>query len=345
MPSAARFFSPSEAASRLGISTKALRLYEEKGLLAPARTATGWRAYGPEAMARAGEITALRRLGFSLAEAARLLARDGQDLVSALTEQQAALQRRIRELAATVETIQGLQRDFAGTVAPSLGNIDRRPVRTRPPAIAFELPWPWGGEVFELGEIKPLTYIIGPLGSGKTRLAQRLAEAVPNAFFLGLERLSHEGRAAMRDGLAADPALEARVEQRLAGLARRGARPSDALAALVAGLEKDGPAILVIDMIEQGLDEATQRAIGGELRARPPGSRPLFMLTRSHAILDLARAGEDEAIILCPANHSPPALVRPYPGFPGYEAVASCLASPQIRARTEGVIAYRPQPG
>jgi hypothetical protein len=35
--------------------------------------------------------------------------------------------------------------------------------------------------------------------------------------------------------------------------------------------------------------------------------------------------------------------VAPYPGAAGYESVASCLASPEVRARTEGVIAWRPQ--
>ena len=67
------------------------------------------------------------------------------------------------------------------------------------------------------------------------------------------------------------------------------------------------------------------------------------MLTRSSAILDLTAVGSDEAIIFCPANHSPPTYVAPYPGTPGYEAVATCLASPEVRARTEGVIAWRPQ--
>jgi hypothetical protein len=57
----------------------------------------------------------------------------------------------------------------------------------------------------------------------------------------------------------------------------------------------------------------------------------------------LDAVGNDESIILCPANHSPPSFVRPYPGFPGFEAVATCLASPEVRARTEGVIASRPQ--
>jgi hypothetical protein len=57
----------------------------------------------------------------------------------------------------------------------------------------------------------------------------------------------------------------------------------------------------------------------------------------------LAAMGAEEAIIFCPANHSPPISVAPYPGARGYEAVATCLASPEVRARTEGVIAWRPQ--
>ena len=52
--------------------------------------------------------------------------------------------------------------------------------------------------------------------------------------------------------------------------------------------------------------------------------------------------GPNELIILCPANHSPPSFVAPYPGAPGYEAVATCLATPEVRARTDGVIAMRP---
>ena len=126
-------------------------------------------------------------------------------------------------------------------------------------------------------------------------------------------------------------------------LVEDGAAASDALIALIAGLESEGPAVLVVDMIEQGLDRVTQEAVIAHLRRRGPGGRPLFLLTRSCAILDLAAVGADEAIILCPANHSPPTPVAPYPGTPGYEAVATCLASPEVRARTEGVIAWRPQ--
>ena len=342
MSSSAQFLNPSEAAKRLGVSAKALRLYEQRGLVAPVRTAAGWRAYGPDEMARAAEIAALRALGLSLAQVARVLGGDPQGLEPALAAHQATLEGRVRQLAGTIEKVRGLRADLAQGQAPAAGELARLLEPAAELSVAFDLPWPWGGERFELRDIRPLNYIIGPLGSGKTRLAMRLAETLPGAAFLGLDRLA-DGGAAARARLDADPALKSRVDQTLAWLVEDGATVSEALVALLAGLEAEGPAILVVDMVEQGLDQATQEALIAHLRRRGPGGRPLFLLTRSCAILDLAAVGADEAIILCPANHSPPTRVAPYPGAPGYEAVATCLASPEVRARTEGVIAWRPQ--
>jgi DNA-binding transcriptional MerR regulator len=82
--SSAQFLNPAAAAQRLGVSAKALRLYEQHGLVAPSRTAAGWRAYGPDQMARATEIVALRALGLSLAQIARVLKGDPQGLEPAL---------------------------------------------------------------------------------------------------------------------------------------------------------------------------------------------------------------------------------------------------------------------
>jgi DNA-binding transcriptional MerR regulator len=340
MSASAEFLNSSEAARRLGISVKALRLYEQRGLVTPIRSAAGWRAYGPDEMARAAEIAALRGLGFSIAQVARVLQGDSQGLEPALIAHEAILEGRLRQLVGTVEKVREMRADLARGQAPTAGELARL-LRPAELSVAFDLPWPWGGERFELCDIRSLNYIIGPLGSGKTRLGQRLAETLPNAAFLGLERLA-DGGAAARARLEADPALRSCVDQTVALLVEDGAAVSDALIALIVGLESEGPAILVVDVIEQGLDQETQEALIARLRRRGPGGRPLFLLTRSSAILDLAAVGADEPIILCPANHRPPTHVAPYPGAPGYEVVATCLASPDIRARTEGVISWRP---
>lgn len=342
MSAPARHLSASEAAHQLGVSAKALRLYEERGLVAPVRTAAGWRAYGPDQMAHAAEIVGLRALGFSLAQVEQVLRGNAQGLEPALATHQARLEAQIRQLRATAEKVRLLRGDIARGKAPTAGELARLAKFTAKSIVAFDLPWPWGGERFELREIRPITYITGPLGSGKTRLAQHLAEALPNAAFLGLERLADGGTAA-RGELAADAALRARVEQVMAWLEEDGASPSDALAALLVGLEAEQPGAVVVDMIEHDLDEATQEAVIAHLRRRGADARPAILLTRSCAILDLAAVGLDEAIIYCPANHSPPIRVAPHPGALGYEAVATCLARPEVRARTKGMIAWRPQ--
>jgi DNA-binding transcriptional MerR regulator len=341
-----QFLNPSEAARRLGVSAKALRLYEARGLIAPVRTPAGWRASGPDEMARVAEIAALRELGLSLAQVARVLEGCSESLEPALAAHQAALEGRVHQLVDAADKVRRLRADLSGGRLPAPSELARllRPASTFSVAfeLAFDLPWPWGGERFELHDIRSLNYIIGPLGSGKTRLAKRIAETLPGAAFLGLDRLA-DGGASARAQLDRDPALKSRVDRTLAWLVEDGATISEALICLLAGLETEGPTVLVIDMLEQGLDKATQEALIARLRRRDPKFPPLFFLTRSSSILDLDAVGNDESVILCPANHSPPTSVRPYPGFPGFEAVATCLASPEVRARTEGVIAWRPQ--
>jgi DNA-binding transcriptional MerR regulator len=338
--SAAQFLNPAEAARRLGVSTKALRVYEQHGLVVPHRSAAGWRVYGPDEMARAAEIVALRSLGLSLAQLKRVLDGDPRDLAPALAAHETCLEQRLQQLAGTIERLRRLRADLADGAHPNTSELARLLGAKTP--IAFDLPWPWGGEVFELGGARRLTYIVGPLGSGKTRLAHAIAANFPNAAFIGLDR-TEEKAADRQRRLVADPALAARVARSLAWLAEDGATLSDALTALVTAIEAAEPSAFVVDMLEEGLDQPTQEALIAHLRGRDPASRPVFMLTRSNAILDLAALGPDEAVILCPANHSPPSFVVPYPGAPGFEAVATCLASPEVRARTAGLVAAMPQ--
>lgn len=338
----AQLLNPSQAAARLGISVKALRLYERRGLLAPPRSAAGWRIYGPADMARAREIVTLRGFGLSLARIARVL--DGGDpgaLAQALAAHQAALEQQIRQIAGTVETLRGLCAEIAAGHTPAIGTLAGLAQQPVAATVAFDLPWPWGGERFELSDVRPLNYIIGPLGSGKTRLAHALAGALPDATFIGPDRRSGAGDIARRRA-EKDQVLAARVQETLDWLVEDGATPCQALTDLVVVLVAADAAVLVIDMVEQDLDRASQEALAAWLRNRG-ADRPLFVLTRSSSILDLAAVTPDEAILFCPPNHSPPYRVSPYPGAPGYEAVASCLASPEVRARTAGVIAWRPQ--
>jgi DNA-binding transcriptional MerR regulator len=335
-----QYLRPSKAAERLGVSAKALRLYEQRGLVSPVRTAAGWRAYGPGEMARATEVVALRALGLSLAQIARVLAGEAKDLEPALAAHQAALEGRMRGLADAVAKVRDLRAGIATGQLPTVVELARLARPTAEVCVAFDLPWPWAGERFELRDMRALNYIVGPLGSGKTRFARRLAQELPDAIFLDIER-SQDGGAEARRRMDADPMLGLRIEQTMTWLTEDGATASDALIVLLVGLESQGPA--VVDMVEHGLDHATQEALIAHLRRRAPTGQRLFLLTRSSAILDLAAVGPEETIILCPANHSPPTLVAAYAGAPGYEAVATCLASPEVRARTEGVIAWRPE--
>lgn len=342
MSDPAQFLNPSEAARQLGISTKALRLYEERGLIAPVRTAAGWRTYGPVEMAKATEIVALRALRLSLAQVAQVLDGDPQCLEPALAVHEDVLEDQVRQLRETIEKVRSFRADIASGHTPDTGHIAQTLQPTSGSGIAFNLPWPWGGEKFELRSIRSLNYITGPLACGKTQLARTIADEVPEAVFLGLERLDDDGTQALSQ-MQNDPALKCRVDRAMAWLIDDGATVSPGLIILLVALEAEDPAVLVIDMIEQGLDQSTQEALIAYLRNRASGAAPLFMLTRSSAILDMSEVGPDETIILCPANHSPPIQVAPYSGAPGYEAVTTCLASPDVRARTEGVIALRPQ--
>lgn len=73
-----------ECAARIGLSKRALRLYEEHGLIRPRRTEKGWRLYGADEIARLHEILALKRLGLSLQRITALLQGKAIDLAGIL---------------------------------------------------------------------------------------------------------------------------------------------------------------------------------------------------------------------------------------------------------------------
>jgi DNA-binding transcriptional MerR regulator len=63
-----------ELARRTGVTTSALRYYDELGLVRPAQRISGHRRYTVDAVAAVGVVRFLQEVGFTLAEIKRLIA-------------------------------------------------------------------------------------------------------------------------------------------------------------------------------------------------------------------------------------------------------------------------------
>lgn len=62
------WLSVADCASRTGLTVRALRVYEEAGLIAPRRSPGGWRQYGAEDLVKLNTIALLKTAGLSLAQ-------------------------------------------------------------------------------------------------------------------------------------------------------------------------------------------------------------------------------------------------------------------------------------
>ena len=134
-PQPVRHLSAAEAAKALGVSTRALRLYEQKGLVKPVRTAAGWRAYGPDTLARLHQVLALKGLGFSLARIGELLAGRLASLASVLAVQEEALTLRRAETERALALVRKAKAALAAGASLSvddLTTLTRETVMTEP---------------------------------------------------------------------------------------------------------------------------------------------------------------------------------------------------------------------
>lgn len=115
--------SPNEAAARLGVSVRALRLYERKGLVRPARTQAGWRVYGPEQIERLHQVLTLKSLGLSLTRIADILRGRDADLPALLALQDDVLATRIYDLQRARRSVQAARAKLAREGRLSLDDI------------------------------------------------------------------------------------------------------------------------------------------------------------------------------------------------------------------------------
>ena len=103
------------------VTVKALRFYEEQGLLMPAliHPETGYRYYTLSQMAVLHRITALKQAGFTLEEIARI--HSGTDEESVLLKKKSELLAKISELTRQIAVVDGyLSKQKAGLTAPVL---------------------------------------------------------------------------------------------------------------------------------------------------------------------------------------------------------------------------------
>ena len=103
------------------LTVKALRFYEEQGLLLPAHVDqdSGYRYYTMSQMAQVHQITALKQAGFSLENIRQL--RAGADTKSLLTRRKAELLAKIAELTRQVAILDGYNAEYDGALgAPVL---------------------------------------------------------------------------------------------------------------------------------------------------------------------------------------------------------------------------------
>ncbi|MFI5429743.1 MerR family transcriptional regulator [Aeromicrobium sp. UC242_57] len=88
-----------ELASYVGVSTRTVRFYHQRGLLPePERTPAGYRLYDADAILRLSRIVALASAGVPLARIHDLLEASEDDFAAALTQIDTDLGHRIRQL-------------------------------------------------------------------------------------------------------------------------------------------------------------------------------------------------------------------------------------------------------
>ncbi|MDQ2878769.1 MAG: MerR family transcriptional regulator, partial [Pseudomonadota bacterium] len=88
-----------EVARATGLTLRALRFYEARGLVRPERTGGGRRVYDARALARLNAALALKRAGFSLTQIAAILGDRPVDLRRLVAAQIAELDTRAAEIA------------------------------------------------------------------------------------------------------------------------------------------------------------------------------------------------------------------------------------------------------
>ena len=118
-----------EVVRRTGLTSRALRFYEARGLVRPLRTGSGRRLYAPGDLERLGQLMALKRAGFSLAAIGQILSGRGiatpallQVQLDAVEQQRAELSEAAALLRTALSRVEGGEPLDAATLCSLIRN-------------------------------------------------------------------------------------------------------------------------------------------------------------------------------------------------------------------------------
>jgi Cu(I)-responsive transcriptional regulator len=113
-----------EVAARAGLPAKTIRYYEEIGLIRPARSENGYRAFQDRDLHKLAFIGRARGLGFSIEDCRALLALY-EDQARASADVKALAEAHLARIEAKLAELQAMKRTLSGLVAACAG--DGRP--------------------------------------------------------------------------------------------------------------------------------------------------------------------------------------------------------------------------
>ncbi|MDB6162593.1 MAG: hypothetical protein JWL98_25 [Xanthomonadaceae bacterium] len=211
-PIATTYLRIGQIAARSGVSAKALRLYEQRGLLEPcAHSAAGYRLYGPDALRRLMQIVVLRRSGFSLAQITQLLSSDAPVIATLLDERIAALERDLSDKALALQSLRSVAERVGSASTLDLDQLLESITMTN--TLDIHVAGPQRDEI--LGRADSFSVLHAPEESTRVRrrVEQRLDELGPEGIEAA-QRTWRELSAGIRAAMAAGtPASDAVVNK------------------------------------------------------------------------------------------------------------------------------------